>query len=108
MPSFVLPGLPDGSRLDVLEVGAAPLVRRLLSPFAGRLPSLPSSCLGCLGVLALTSWRRTPPRWSTASLTFWACPACCNATCRNSQGPSRSCPPPPPCVCSSPTSCSPV
>src|SRR4051794_15779041 len=30
MPSFVLPGLPDGSRLDVLEVGAAPLVRRFL------------------------------------------------------------------------------
>jgi transposase len=30
MPSFVLPGLPDGSRLDVLDVGAAPLVRRFL------------------------------------------------------------------------------
>jgi transposase len=30
MPSFVLPALPAGARLDVLEVGAAPVVRRFL------------------------------------------------------------------------------
>ena len=30
MPSFVLPVLPTTSRLEVLEVGAAPLVRRFL------------------------------------------------------------------------------
>jgi transposase len=30
MPSFVLPALPAGSRLEVLEVGAAPVVHRFL------------------------------------------------------------------------------
>jgi transposase len=30
MPSFALPALPAGARLDVLEVGPAPLVRRFL------------------------------------------------------------------------------
>ena len=30
MPSFTLPAVPSGARLDVLEVGAAPIVRRFL------------------------------------------------------------------------------
>src|SRR5262249_49919028 len=30
MPSFALPAVPAGARLEVLEVGTAPLVRRLL------------------------------------------------------------------------------
>jgi transposase len=55
MPSFSLPALPDGSRLCVLEVGAAPVVRRFLErldlsgllqrhlpPLKGPAPELPT------------------------------------------------------------------
>jgi transposase len=62
MPSFALPELPPGARLEVLEVGAAPLVRhflqrldlpgllgRHLPRLRGRQPRLPSSTV--LGVL---------------------------------------------------------
>jgi transposase len=47
MPSFVLPALPAGARLEVLEVGAAPVVRRFLHALdlpgllRRRLPALP-------------------------------------------------------------------
>src|SRR5271170_84214 len=62
MPSFVLPTLPEGTRLEVLEVGAAPLLRRFLElldlpglfeshlpPLRGPQPDLPTATV--LGVL---------------------------------------------------------
>jgi transposase len=62
MPSFALPALPPGVRLEVLEVGAAPVVRhflgrldlpglfhRYLPRLRGRQPKLPTSTV--LGVL---------------------------------------------------------
>jgi transposase len=60
MPSFVLPALPDATRLEVLEVGAAPLVRHILdrldlpglferhlARLPGRQPEVPSSTVLC-------------------------------------------------------------
>jgi transposase len=60
MPSFALPALPDATRLEVLEVGAAPLVRhvldrldlpglfeRHLASLPGRQPDLPSATILC-------------------------------------------------------------
>lgn len=62
MPSFVLPTLPEGTRLEVLQVGAAPLLRRFLElldlpglfarhlpPLRGPQPDLPTATV--LGVL---------------------------------------------------------
>jgi transposase len=62
MPAFVLPTLPEGTRLEVLEVGAAPLLRRFLElldlpglfdrhlpPLRGPQPDLPTATV--LGVL---------------------------------------------------------
>src|SRR3954466_15277507 len=58
MPSFVLPALPAGARLEVLEVGAAPVVRRFLDlldlpgllhrhlpPLPGPRPDLPTAAV---------------------------------------------------------------
>jgi transposase len=61
MPSFALPALPAGCRLEVLEVGAAPVIRRLLEALdlpgllerhlprlRGRPAGLPSSTVLCV------------------------------------------------------------
>jgi transposase len=61
MPSFVLPGLPAAARLEVLELGPAPLVRRFLERLGlpgllehhlptlrGHQPDLPTSTVLCV------------------------------------------------------------
>jgi transposase len=46
MPSFALPALPDGTRLEILQVDAAPIVRHLLDRLD--LPGLFERHLACL------------------------------------------------------------
>jgi hypothetical protein len=60
MPSFALPALPEATRLEVLQVGAAPIVRHVLDRLdvpglferhlvclPGRQPDVPSSTILC-------------------------------------------------------------
>jgi transposase len=83
MPSFALPALPDGMRLEVLQVDAAPIVRHLLDRldlpglFERHLPSLPgrqadvpSSTILCVLISNLLLCREPLYAMSSWAATF--------------------------------------
>src|SRR5262249_13648617 len=80
MPSFALPAVPAGARLEVLEVGAAPLARRFLERLdlpgllRRHLPALPGPPpeLPTAPVLAVLLTHPLPAPQPLYGLSAWA------------------------------------